>query len=209
MNLKWMNGLAVALVAAGAFAAAPANAYIINFTAEGVPHGPSFASQATAGGLDITTPIGTVVFNGGAVLTDASNAPADEGTVYYTSFFCCGTGTTPNTLTITFPQNINNFFVDLYNGETYSDTFTASDNNGESTTVSIAPNLNMGNALISFPAMGDRVTITTTDPSYDFFIDNIGFDQPPPGVPEPTSLALFASALLGLGFFVRHMRTAS
>lgn len=151
MNRKWARRLAVALVVAGALAAQRANAYIINFTAEGITGPGPGAGDLIAGPLDVSTPIGTVVFSGGAVATGLSNAPADEGTVYYTSYFCCGTGTTSNTLTITFPQDINNFFVDLYNSQTYADTFTASDNSGMSTTVTIPPNTSSGSALISLP----------------------------------------------------------
>jgi hypothetical protein len=202
------------LLIAGAFAATNAHAFIINFDDQGLT-GPSTADAATAATLTINgttfgapATFGNVVFAGGAILTNATAAPADETSVYYTSFFCCGTGTTPNTLTITFPQNINNFFVDLYNGQSFADTFTASDNSGMSTTVTIPPNTSSGNALISFPALGDQVTITTTDPSYDFFIDNIGFDQPTPAVPAPlighglpvllaVGMTLFGASLLG------------
>jgi PEP-CTERM motif len=208
MGRKFVCGLALALAMASAFAAQRANAFIINFTAAGVPHGPSLAADATASTLNVTTPIGTVVFGGGAVLTNEVALPADTGTVYYTSFFCCGTGTTPNTLTITFPQPITNFFVDLYNGQVDTDTFTASDNSGESTTVSIPPNSSSGTSLISFPALGDVVTITTSDPNYDFSIDNIGFDQPTPGTPEPSTWAMLLLGFAGLSF-VGYRRTKS
>lgn len=208
MERKFARRLVIALVKAGTFAAQHANADIINFSAEGVPPGPSVAGAATASTLDITTPIGSVVFSGGAVLTDAVTAPADEGAVYFTSSFCCGTGTRPNTLTITFPQNINNFFVDLYNGQTSAGVFTASDNSGASTTVTIPSNTSSGTALISFPALGDIVTITTADPSYDFFIDNIGFDQQASGVPVPelASLVFLGSGLAGVSLVRRRRR---
>jgi hypothetical protein len=200
MGRKFVSGLALALAMASVFAAQRANAFIINFSAAGVPPGPSLAADATASTLNVTTPIGTVVFGGGAVLTNEAALPADTGTVYYTSFFCCGTGTTPNTLTITFPHPIKNFFVDLYNGQTFADTFTASDNSGMSTTVSIPPNTTSGKSLISFPALGDIVTIKTSDANYDFFVDNTGFDQPTPTIPEPSTWAMLLVGFLFLGY---------
>ena len=209
MKWKLTTRLGLALIALGAFATERANAYIINFSDEGITGPGPYASDLTSGPLDVSTPIGTVVFSGGAVATALSAAPADEGTVYYTSYFCCGTGTTTNTLTITFPQPINNFFVDLYNGQIYTDSFTAADNSGMSTTVSIPPNTSGGTALISFPALGSVVTISTTDPDWDFFIDNIGFDQPTPGVPEPASLVLFGSGLAGLWWLRRRIVSGS
>jgi hypothetical protein len=78
MRRKHARASVLALVIASAFSAPHANAYIINFTAEGIT-GPGLdASNLTSGPLDVSTPIGTVVFSGGAVATDLSGAPADE-----------------------------------------------------------------------------------------------------------------------------------
>lgn len=203
MRFEFFTKIALALVLVSVFAVQRADADIINLSSDGITGPGPDAGNLTAGPLTVSTSIGNVVFSGGAVATDLSNAPADEGTVYYTSSFCCGTGTTSETLTITFPVPIDNFFVDLYNGELSTETFTASDNNGETTTVSIPPNTSSGKALISFPATGSVVTITTTG-AYDFFVDNIGFDQPTPGVPEPASVVLLGAGLVGLGWFRRR-----
>ena len=173
---------------------------IINFESFS---GPSlFCSSAQT--LNISTSIGNVNITGGTILTAATNAPADETSIYATSNGCPGQS---NTLTLTFPQNINNFFLDVFNGQTFPDTFTVSDNLGNSTTVTLVSNTNSGVSLVSFPAAGDMVTVTTTDPDWDFFIDNVGFDQPTPtNTPEPATLALLGTGLVALGAKVRDRR---
>lgn len=177
-----------------------ARADIINFE--------SFSGPSTFGGppqtLTITgTSAGTVTITGGTVLTAETNLPADETTVYGTTS-CCGYS---QTITLTFANPITNFFMDLYNGQIHSDTYTVSDNVGDSTMTTIAPNLSSGNALISFPAAGTMVTITTSDPSWDFSIDNVGFNQATPGtgpVPEPASLGLVLTGVLAAAGAVRR-----
>jgi hypothetical protein len=193
-------------VAAAALIGSAARAEIITFDAEGLT-GPSFASQTSAMTISVPTSIGNVVFSNGAILTNEASLPADTTSVYYSSFFLPGTA--GETMTITFPAPIQNFFLDLYNGETFPDTFTVSDNTGATTTVTISSNSAGGNALISFPAVGNVVTITTTDTAgYDFSIDNIGFNQATPNVPEPAAWALMLVGFGGLGVALRASRRA-
>jgi hypothetical protein len=189
------------------FAASSANAYIIDFEGLTAPQGGAYDYP---GPLTISTPIGNVVFSGGEILGNEFSLPADQSNVYYSSFFAGGT---TNPITITFPQNINDFFLNLYNGETYSDPFTVSDNVGNTNTQTLVSNGAGGNAFIAFAASGDVVQISTTDPAFDFSIDSIGFDQ---GLtltptPLPSSLPLIASAfgVLGLiGWYSRRNGSA-
>lgn len=185
------------LVALSIGAANSANAYIIDF--EGLPS-PTGGAYTYPGPLTVSTPIGNVVFTGGEILNSEFNLPADQTNVYYTSYFATNT---TNPITITFPTAITDFFLDVYNGETYSDQFTVSDNLGNTNTVTLTSNGNGGNALIAFPAAGNVVTISTTDPNFDFSIDNLGFDQglSPNPTPIPAALPLFATGLGAMGLF--------
>jgi len=180
---------------AGLFGAVNASADIIDFE--------SFSGPSTFGGAEQTltipgTSAGTVTITGGTILTAESNLPADETTVYGTASF--GTGLS-QTITLTFANPISNFFVDVYNGQVQTDTFTVADNDGHSVTEAIASNGSSGNALVSFPAVGTQVTITTNDSAWDFSIDNVGFDQATPNStsPEPASITLMLTGSLVLG----------
>lgn len=181
-----------------------AHATIIDFDTQGLT-GPSTASVPAAPVI-ITTGGDTVTFSNGAILTDATNAPADETSVYFDSDFLPGTA--GPTMTISFSAPISGFFLNLYNGETAPDTFIVADNMGRSTSVSIASNTSGGTSLIAFPAVGNIVTVTSSNPStYDFFIDNIGFNQATPTtLPEPATWALM---LIGFGFVGHAMRKRS
>ena len=175
-------------------------------------HGPSlFALAGNATTLAIPTAIGDVTVSGGVILTDATNLPADETSIYGTAGNASNIGVTvgsgfTNPLTITFPVPIHNFFLDVLNGNTQPVTYEVADNAGNSNTMTLAPNLTGGNELVGFAATGTIVTVgaitgqmTPTGMTWDFIIDNIHFNQPLPTVPEPASAVLLATSLLGLG----------
>ncbi|HEY0438373.1 MAG TPA: PEPxxWA-CTERM sorting domain-containing protein [Phenylobacterium sp.] len=197
-----------AFAAAVAFTACAtgANATIINFDDQGLT-GPCCAASTSAGPLSITAGGDTVDFTNGAILTNEASLPADTTSVYYNSFFL--PGTSGSSMTITFSNPINNFFLNLYNGWVTPDTFTVSDNAGRSKTVTIDSNSNGGLSLISFPAVGNIITITTSNLSYDYSIDNIGFNEATPGVPEPAAWALMLVGFAGLGAALRQRRALS
>jgi hypothetical protein len=163
--------------------------------------GPSVFASASALTLNYATSSGPLTITGGTILTNTSNLPADQTSVYGTAYF--GNGLS-NSIVMTFTSPINNFFFDLINGQTYPETFTVSDNLGNSQIFSNIPsNGNSGVALVSFATVGSVITITTADPSWDFFIDNIGFNQATPGTatPEPGTMALLGVGILGLAAF--------
>jgi hypothetical protein len=198
--MSFQKSLLITACSAILFGATQARAEVINFE--------NYTGPDVFGGppqtLNVSTSIGNVIVSGGVILTNETNLPADESSVYGTAFI----GSYSNTITLKFPSNINNFFLNIYNGETYADSFTVADNLGHSNTVTIQPNLQGGMSLVSFPAAGDTVTISTTDTAWDFSIDNVGFNQPTPGAaaPEPASIGMMGAAGLGLALLNRFRR---
>ena len=62
--------------------------------------------------------------------------------------------------------------------------------------------------MIAFAAAGDSITVTAGPAvggccTWDFFIDNIHFNEPLPA-PEPSTLALLGAALAGISFTRRR-----
>ena len=186
-----LSCLAVALVCLVSGVSAKAD--VIDFE---TLSGPDLFSLALPQTLTFATSSGTLTITGGTILTAATNTPADTTSVYGTE----NAFGYSNTITLNFTSPISNFFFDLLNGQTVTDTYTVSDNLGNSQTFTIAPNTQSGLALVSFPTVGNVITITTNDPNWDFLIDNIGFNEPTPGtgVPEPGTLSLLAIGALGL-----------
>jgi hypothetical protein len=168
-----------------------ASAVTINFDDQGLT-GPSLFSSANPSPQTIPITVGgvTATFSGGVILTNTANLPANQTSIYGTASF--GQGLT-NPLVINFSQPITNFFLDVLNGNTQTLDYTVADNNGNSSTFSLATNLNGGQTQIGFAATGTQVTITSAIGSsipYDFFIDNIRFNEALPpnigtSVPEP------------------------
>jgi hypothetical protein len=173
--------------------AVAANAFIVNFEDQSGP--PTFGAPNQT--LTYTFPGVTATFTGGTILTNATNAPADETSIYG-SASCCNS----NPITITFSTAVDNFFLDILNGNTIDETYTIADNVGNSASFVIPPNFNSGLQFYSIPATGTVVTITSaaTGGFYDFAIDNVGFDQATPGTPEPSTWAMMLLGFAGLGF---------
>jgi len=174
--------------------------------------GPSVASKATVQSITDDSTADTVTFSGGALLTGETWLPANEGTVYYDSFML--TPTTTDAITITFAQPVTYFSVDVYNGQSISDSFSISNGLGSTVMETIAPNNQSGYALVSIPQGGSVFTITDLDAGgYDFSIDDISYTladtSGAPGgssVPEPPLWTLMLVGTCALGGAVRKRR---
>jgi hypothetical protein len=191
------------------------NAYgtVIDF--EGFIGPSTFASAGPVQTLNIATPIGIVQITGGVILTNVTNVPANMATVYGTagnaehlSVFADPSLTNP--IRITFPVTINTFFIDVINGITAPVNYMVADNVGNSQMLEVAPNFGGGIGLFGFATTGNIITVVAISglPTFDFFIDNIHFNEPlPPSlIPEPGTAVLVAAGLAGLALYRKRLR---
>jgi hypothetical protein len=189
----------------------------------------TFAAAGPAADYSVTIDGYLVVVHGGVVLTQTTYLPVDQSSVEGTATI--GGPSYVDPLTVSFfdattlaPRNINNFFLDVLNGNTTNVDYTVTDNLGNSATFDLMPNLLSGQETIGFAAAGSTITIFAALPAaatgrfgpsvaWDFFFDNVHFNEPlseplrqPQPDPEPGSLALIGIGLaaLGLGLGKRH-----
>ena len=166
--------------------------------------------------LNIATSIGTVTVSGGLVLTEETNLPADQSSVYGTSAFDDVDTDYSNPITIVFPQPITNFFLNVYNGNTEPIDYTIADNAGHTATFNLTDNFSGGQSLVGFAATGTVVTITAgRSPNavrWDFSVDNVTFNEPLPATlaPEPSTIGFVGCGLVGVGLVtLKRRRLAS
>jgi uncharacterized protein (TIGR03437 family) len=126
------------------------------------PCSTEFQFAGPAQTLNVPTSLGTVTFQGGILLDDATNLPADETAVYGTNTG----GGYAQAITITFPTAVTNFYFTLINGVTQTEAYTVSDNAGHSSSFSVLANTSSGVQGTGFLTAGTVITITTTDLSF-------------------------------------------
>jgi hypothetical protein len=172
-----------------ALASAPASASVIDFEAQAANRGGSLT-----GIPDSPLTIGIATFTGGELRSALINLPADQ-TGIYASQGQFGAGET-NPLVITFATPVSDFSVLIANGDAQNQTYTVSDDRGDSTSVTLALSGSLNNAArtVSLSASDIRtVSITSANAGFwNFAIDNVTFSE----VPEPMSASLM---LVGLG----------
>jgi hypothetical protein len=135
---------------------------------------------------------GTVVFEGGVILTPAIFLPADPTSVYGSARLdATANGAAidqgllnPMTITFNLSNPIKNFSVDVINGLTTSGSFHVADNQAHSDDFTLNAASASGKKTVTFPVSGNVVTITALaapggEPAtrWDFFIDNIQFEE--------------------------------
>lgn len=162
------------------------------------------------------TDVNGATFTGGAILTDTANLPADETSVYGTAD--TGTGLS-SSLVISSATGFNNFFFDLLNGVTTPQSFLITDNAGHSAEFdNVAANTDSGAVLVGFASTGTQITIEDLTANsvggfWDFFIDNVTWDEPlPPSLsaPEVSSTGwLLAGGLISLAAFASRRRATA
>ena len=176
---------------------------VIDFDSQGLT-GPSLFANASP--IPQTIPITvsgiTVTFNFGVILDQTANLPANQTALYGTASFVSGMA---NPLVITFSQPVTNFFLNLYNGQTTDATYNVSDNNGNSQNFTLPPNLSSGNTLVGIAATGSTITIEdiSGSGSWDFFIDNVTFNEPLPTPDGGTTVGLLLIGLTVICVFAK------
>jgi len=170
-------------------ALAPASATVIDFEAQAANRGGNLT-----GIPDSPLTIGIATFTGGELRFGLINLPADE-TGVYVSEGLFGSGET-NPLVITFATPVSDFSVLVANGDAQNQTYTVSDELGDSASVTLALSGSLNNAAKTVALSGSDITtvsITSANVSFwNFAIDDVTFSA----VPEPMSVSL---VLVGLG----------
>lgn len=167
----------VALSTTGAAWAAPTTIDFESFT------GPSVFSNA-----EPPLTVGAATFSGGMILTAVTGLMSNSSTVYGTASFCTGCA---SSITITFSTPVSEVSAEVLNGIPGDVSYTVSSNLGDSVTKSLGLDIATDHDTFTFPGPGiTSVTVTTTTPNparWDFFVDNISFNESPTSNPFPTS----------------------
>ena len=170
-------------------ASASASASVIDFEAQAANRGGNLT-----GIPDSPLTIGIATFTGGGLRSGLINLPADE-TGVYASEGLFGSGET-NPLVITFATPVSDFSVLVANGDAQNQTYTVSDDRGDSASVTLALSGSLNNAAKTVALSGSDITtvsIASANVSFwNFAIDNVTSSA----VPEPMSVSL---VLVGLG----------
>jgi hypothetical protein len=160
----------------------------------------NFETQAANTGGNLTgipnspLTIGVATFTSGELRDGEVGLPADQTGVYATEGQF-GSGET-NPLVITFASPVSGFSVLVVNGDA-AESYTVSDNLGDSVAKSLPSSVDLGAATFSLSGPGlTSVDITSADANaWNFAIDNVTFAAAT-SVPEPESLLLMGVALI-------------
>ena len=170
-----------------------ARAATIDFEAQASGKGSFFTGKP-----DSPLTIDIATFTGGQLLNNESGGVGDKTGVYATAFL---SGGYTNPLHITFSTGVTGFNV-LVAANGNNDTFTVADNLGDTSSMF----LTFGSThLFSLGGNGiTSVTIGESDPDFDLAIDNVNYVPLSAPVPEPSSVALLGTGVLGAAGVLRR-----
>ena len=139
---------------------------------EQFPDNPSLFQGTTA-----PVTVGIVTVSGGMLLNQTVALPANQTVVYGTTDFA-GCGACASSIAINFAQPVGNVRLSVYNGQTFSVTYTIQDDQDGTQTITLVSNSEGGAATVTLP--GEGITQVVVRPlgepaTWDFFVDNIGF----------------------------------
>lgn len=227
--------MAAAMAAVGVMTAGGgARATVVGLQAAGVSGtGAYFCGAGNAAPVSVTAGGYTIVLSGGTPLgPNISNLPATDSIAYGSADFannCNNQSGYTNPISIQFfqagtstPENVNNFFINLYNGNTVPVAYTLQDNLGHGAIFNVAENTLAGQQTFGFASAGSSFTVTGGTATggccaWDYFVNDIGFNQALPqgstnggtpigSVPEPGTLALLGAGLGALVLLGRRRR---
>jgi hypothetical protein len=166
-------------------AAPPAMTEVIDFESQTLMRGGN-----PTGISDSPLTIGSATFTGGELLNGEVGLNADQ-TGVYASEGLFGSGDT-NPLVITFSSPVSGFSIYVVNDDA-AQSYTVSDNLGDSVTTPLASVGDLGAGVFSLPGSSiSTVDITSSDgDDWNFAIDNVSFTAAT-SVPEPGPLFLLA-----------------
>jgi hypothetical protein len=175
-----------------------AGATVIDFEAQAAGRGGSLT-----GIPDSPLTVGIATFTGGELLHAEINIPADQTGVYATEGLF---GSDTNPLVIHFAVPVNGFSVFIANGDS-TQTYTLSDDLGDTTSVMLALSASISNSARTVSLAGDGITtVSITSANADFWnfaIDNVTFAA----VPEPQSTLVVLGGLALMSCCGRKLRS--
>lgn len=165
--------LAVQLMLLSAYASAT----VVTFDDQGY-FGPSvFNFNAGPQQISLSVDGRVITFNGGVVITAATNLPANRTSIYGTASFVNGLN---NLIQINLDKPVDYVSLDVLNGNIEPIRYFISDDKGNASSVVLQPNLNGGKSRVEFSSGGKQINITSSIGSrvaYDFFIDNVNLES--------------------------------